>query len=209
MTVMPYPAPEEYDDDMPLPERPRRRWWGPGTAVVLAVLLGAIGFYVGVRVEKSQLGNSTASTGTSAAAAGFAARAAAARAGGAGAAGAAGPSAAGGFAARFGAGGNGTFGTVSSVAGRSLYVTDASGNTVKVTFTGATKVTKSIGVSKAAIRPGDTVVVQGIKGSNGNVTAASVSDSGARAGGSGAGAGGGGSTGNNASSAVNSLFGGG
>ena len=56
-----------------------------------------------------------------------------------------------------------TFGTVSSISGNSLYITEASGNTVKVTLSSATKVTKNVGVGKKAVRPGDTVVVAGAK----------------------------------------------
>ena len=54
-----------------------------------------------------------------------------------------------------------TFGTVSSISGDSLYITEASGNTVKVTLSSATKVTKNVTVGKKAVRPGDTVVVAG------------------------------------------------
>jgi Domain of unknown function (DUF5666) len=209
MTAMPYQPPEqdwdEYEDEhaAPLPSRPRRRWWTPWTGIVLAVLLGAIGFYVGVRVEKSQLSNSASTTGLTGATGAAGARAGAAsgtRGGGLGA----------GLAARFGGGGNATFGTVSAVSGGSLYVTDATGNTVKVTFNSATKVTKSVGVSKSAIRPGDTVVIQGLKGSGGEINATSVSDSGARSSSFGGGSSSSSSSsGNSASSAVGSLFGGG
>ncbi len=153
---------------------------------MLAILLGAIGFYVGVEVEKGSGSTSTA--------AGTGARAAAAATGRGG-----------GFAARLGGGAGGTFGTVSAINGKSLYVTDATGNTVKVTFNAATKVTKSVPVAKNAIRPGDAIVVQGVKGSHGNLAATSVSDTGARAGSTSTSS----SSRNSASSAVNSLFGGG
>ncbi len=83
-------------------------------------------------------------------------------------------------------GGSASFGTVSSISGKTLYVTDTSGNTIKVTLSPATKVTKSVGVSAKSVHPGDTVVVSGIKGSGGTVQAATVSDSGARASSSGA-----------------------
>ena len=91
---------------------------------------------------------------------------------------------------------------------------------VKVDLSSATKITKSVGVSKSAVRPGDTLVIQGLKESNGSISATSVTDTGAGAarsagggaGGAGgaAGAGGAGGTGSSsAGSAVNSLFGGG
>ena len=175
MTAMPYA------DDVPLPGRPRPRFWSPGTAVLLGVLMGAIGFFAGVQVEKAQVSNSTTATGLSR--------------------GGAASTPSGGFAARFTGGANGTFGTVSGVSANSLFVTDATGNTLKVTFNPATKVTKSVGVSKRAIRPGDAVVIQGLKNPNGTISATSVNGTGARPGAT--------STSTSATSAVNSLFGGG
>ena len=71
-----------------------------------------------------------------------------------------------------------SFGTVSSVNGNTLYVTDSSGNTIKVSLSSSTKVTKSEKVGKASVNPGDAVVVQGVKSANGTITAGSVSDSG-------------------------------
>jgi hypothetical protein len=225
MTAIPYDRPEQgwdgYDDEqtMPLPGRPRRRFWGRGTAVLLALLLGGIGFYVGIRVEKSQL-SSSSSTGS-----GLAAALASARGGASGAAGTRGTSGAGSarsftgtgrglFSGAFG-GGNSSFGTVSSVSGHTLYVTETgTGNVVKVDLSSATKITKSVSVGKSSINPGDTVVVQGVKGSGGTLSATSVSDtgaSGAATGGTGSGSGGagGGSSSGSAGAAVNSLFGGG
>ena len=67
---------------------------------------------------------------------------------------------------------------MSSVKGNTLYLTDTSGNTVKVTLSGSTKVSKSLAVKRKSIRPGDTVVIQGLKNSSGTLIAASVSDSG-------------------------------
>jgi hypothetical protein len=222
MNSIPYDTPEQdwdrYEADegegaFALPGRPRRRFWGRGTAALLALLVGAIGFYAGVRVEKGQISSSTASTGSGRGFAGLSGAGAAGAVGG-GARGAAGAAGAGGSAAGFralaagGAGGAGaSFGTVSSVAGKTVYVTDTSGNTVKVNLSSATKITKSLGVSKSAVRPGDTVIIQGLKSSNGTVDATSLNDSGARSAGSGSGASSGGS--GSASSAVNSLFGGG
>ena len=61
MNAIPYDGPEEewdsYEDEqeVALPGRPRRKvltWWSAG---LFAVLLGLVGFYVGVRVEKHQL----------------------------------------------------------------------------------------------------------------------------------------------------------
>jgi len=233
MNAIPYDRPEEEwdqyqegNEEFALPGRPRRQWFNKKTAALFAVLLAAIGFYAGVRVEKNQLSNSSSATG--AAGGGAAAlRAAAAARGGAtgatgatGAAGASGSGAAartgagagaGGFRALFGGGGaaggaGATFGTVSSISGDNLYITEATGNTVKVTLSSATKVTKNVGVGKNAVRPGDTVVVAGAKNSDGAVSATTLSDTGAGLA-SGSGSGSGGSSSTSGSSAVNSLFG--
>jgi hypothetical protein len=75
---------------------------------------------------------------------------------------------------------------------------------VKVTLSPATKVTKSEGVPAKAVRPGDTVVVQGLRSTRGTVEAATVSDTGA---GGASGAGTARSRSGSASSAVGSLFG--
>jgi hypothetical protein len=248
MNAIPYDRPEEewdsyeegtqeVQDDFALPGRPRRQWFNRKSAALFAVVLGAIGFYAGVRVEKNQLSNSNSTAGAFAGTGGAAARLAGAgatgRAGAGGATGAAGTGAAGtgtagtGAAARTGsgasglrglfgggaggfagAGGAGTFGTVSSISGNSLYITEATGNTVKVTLSSATKVTKNVAVGKKAVRPGDTVVVAGAKNSNGTVAATTVSDTGAGAGGATGGTGSSSSS-SSGSSAVSSLFGGG
>jgi hypothetical protein len=232
MNAIPYDRPEEewdsYEDEqgVGLPGRPRRKiltWWSAG---LFALILGLVGLYVGVRVEKNQLANSSstsaftagtgaAGTGAAGTGTGAARRAGAtgsgastfARGAGSGAGGAGGGS----FRSLFGgagAGGSASAGTVSSISGNSLYVTETSGNTVKVTLSGATKVTKTVTVGKNAVRPGDLVVVSGAKGSNGTVSATTVSDTGASplaaaSGGSSS------SSGSSASSAVGSLFGGG
>ncbi len=200
MNAIPYDGPEEEwdsyegEEDTMLPGRPRRKvltWWSAG---LFALILCAVGFYAGVRIEKNQLANASSTTGLSA----FTG----ARTGGGG-----------GFRALFGgaggAGPNATLGTVSNISGNSLYVTDTSGNTVKVTLSSATKVTKNVTVGKNAVRPGDLVVVAGAKGSDGTVSATTVSDTGTSPAAAASGASGRSSAGNSGSSAVNQLFGGG
>jgi len=245
MNAIPYDTPEEewdsYEDEteVALPRRPRRNWLTWWSAGLFAVLLGLVGFYVGVRVEKNQLANSSSSSpfaalagagtgagaartgaaGTGAAgtgagrtgAAGTGAAGTGAAGTGAAGTGAAGRGGAGGFLSRFGgAGGAGgaSVGTVSSISGNTLYVQETSGNTVKVTLSSATKVTKSVGVGKNAVRPGDLVTVAGAKASNGTVSATTVNDTGASpfapSGSSGSSG-----SGTSGSSAVGSLFGGG
>jgi hypothetical protein len=111
--------------------------------------------------------------------------------------------------------GNSTMGTVATVAGGTLYVTDAQGKTVKVLTTGATKVTRSTESKPRDIHPGDSVVIQGAARRSGTVKAQSVSatasgaSTGAPALGGGATGGTGGSSGSSGggSSAVNQLFG--
>jgi hypothetical protein len=76
------------------------------------------------------------------------------------------------------------------VSGNTIYLTDTSGNTVKVTLSSSTKLTKSLGVSKSSLHPGDAIVVQGVKNSGGTIVATSVSDTGARPTGTGSAAGG-------------------
>jgi Domain of unknown function (DUF5666) len=159
---------DEEQDTLVIPGRPPRRRLGRAGVLLITLLVGAIGFYVGVRVEKGQIGSSsTAAAGTSAptgAPAGFSGRT--------------GASALNRFAGSGAAGGS-SFGTVASLDGRTIYVKTVSGNTVKVRLVSATKVSKSLTVSRNALRPGDSVVVQGASGSNGTLTATSISDTGA------------------------------
>jgi hypothetical protein len=152
-------------------------------AALLAVITCAAGFFAGVTVEKNQLG-STASAATGGGAAATAGAQPGAAAGTGAQAGAAagrfGFGGGGGGAAGGAGGGNASFGTISSVNGNTIYLTDTTGNTVKVTLSGSTKLTKSLGVAKSALHPGDSVVIQGVKNSSGALVATSVSDSGAR-----------------------------
>lgn len=194
-----------------LPPRPRRRLLGvrgnPVPLALLGVLLTACGFIGGVLVEKGQSSPSGSATGV---AASLASRFRALREG-AGAGGGGGPSAAAALAggsARAGAGfTRPTTGTVAYLAGRTLYVTNAEGNTVKVTTSAGTSVSRTVKASLKRIHPGETVTVTGRTGSNGVLSAESISV-GASAGGLAAlfgGAGGGG--GGGASSGAPSLFG--
>jgi hypothetical protein len=188
MSAVPY---ERHDEDWNTaeqetsmsPGRPRRRFFNRRSAALATVITCAAGFYAGIRVEKSQLSTTAAAATPSATgAAGARTGAATGAAGGAG-----------GFAGRFGGGGaaggggggNASLGTISSVNGNTVYLTDTTGNTVKVTLSGTTKLTKSLGVAKSALHPGDSVVIQGVKNSSGTLVATSVSDSGARTAGTG------------------------
>ncbi len=165
--------PEEYDEDWldeapELPRRPRSRLLTPLPLALLGVLLIACGFIGGVLVEKGQ--TSTPSSG-SGAASGFAARIAALRAGGSGASGSSSPT---GAAAPGGSFTRPTTGTVAYISGDTLYVTEAEGNTVKVTTSPATAVTKTVKADVGGIHPGEEVAVTGSTGSDGAVSAEAI-----------------------------------
>jgi len=200
---------DEDDEQSRLTRRPRRQFFNRRSAALIALVTCAAGFYAGVRVEKSQLGGTQSSAGLSLPAA-LGGNSTSRSSGGAGAS--SGSGSRGGFpggGTPF-ASGNASFGTVSSVSGNTIYMTDSSGNTVKVTLSSATKLTKTVTVDKAAVRPGDTVVVQGLKNKSGTLAATSLSDSGASSSGGGSGSSSSGSSaagGGGGSSAVNSLFG--
>ena len=151
------PAPEQ----RALPPRPRRRLVTPASAVLVAVLIAAVGFIGGVEVQKGQADDGA---GTGTAAAGGRAALAAGGAGGT----------RGGFAGRGGAQGNATIGSVANKHGSTLYVKDSDGNTVRVKTTSHSKINRTATASAGAIHPGDTVIVQGTKSSSGTITATQV-----------------------------------
>lgn len=230
-------AERDWDPDepaQPLPRRPRRQFFNRKSAALVALITCAAGFYAGVRVEKGQVSGSSSTlrlpgaTGAAGAARTGASGAAGAGSGAAGAAGsgatAAGSSARtagagarsggfGGFAGGAGggfAGGNAAVGTVASVNGQTLVLTETSGNTVNVRLSSSTKISKNQSVSRHAIRPGDTIIVQGAANAKGTTVAASVTDSGASSTGSSSSASGASSSGSSSSGGsgggVGSLF---
>ncbi len=171
----PSDAAEEQDEwtqePLELPRRPRRRLLSPVPLALFGVLITACGFIGGVLVEKGQASSSSSAGGAS----GLASRFAALR-GGSGT-GASGPSAAlsGAFSGRAGgAAGGATAGQVAYLAGSTLYVTTTEGNTVKVTTSPATSVSKTVKASVAGIHPGETVTVTGAPGSDGAISAESI-----------------------------------
>jgi hypothetical protein len=171
-----------------LPRRPRRRLLGKGgnplALSLLGVLLLACGFIGGVLVEKGQTSSSSSSSAAGGAS-GLAARFAALRGGASGASssttgsGGSAGSTGGGFGGSAGAGAAGftrpTAGTVAYLAGSTLYVTNSEGNTVKVRTSAGTTVTKTVKSTVKDIHPGETVTVTGATGSNGAITAESIS----------------------------------
>ncbi len=183
----PYEPIEEEDEwleePVELPPRPRRRLLSPVPLALFGVLITACGFIGGVLVEKGQASTSSSSGGTSALASRFAAlRGSGSSTGASGAS----TGASGGFAGRAGGAGGATAGQVAYLSGSTLYVTTAEGNTVKVTTSPATSVTKTVKATVAGIHPGETVTITGATSSNGAVSAESIRVGAGAAGGLGA-----------------------
>jgi hypothetical protein len=167
------PLDDDYETEiLPLRRRPRL----PVLTALLAVAaIIAVAFVGGVEIQKHYGGSSASPTAASAAGGGgaFAGR----RRGGAGGAGGRAPGGATGggsaFATAGGFGGAGTAGLVTLIKGSTLYVTDFSGNTIKVSTAGA-KVTKTVVTKLNGVHPGDSVVVRGSKQKNGTYKASSI-----------------------------------
>jgi hypothetical protein len=168
---LPLPA-DEPDDDVAAELEAlaiSRRRKMPRLTLALAVAVVGAGAFIGGAEAQKHLGssptqNASATTG-GAAASGFAGRF---RGG-----------AAGGASGATGASGGGTAGTVTAIKGSTLYIADASGNTVKVTTSAASQVTKTVSGTVKDVRPGDTVVVRGTQQKNGDIAASSVTLGGA------------------------------
>jgi hypothetical protein len=143
--------------DNPAPRRSRRRTFTPVTGGLAAVIVAAGGFIGGVQLQKSQ--------GTTAAAAGPGGGTLPAGMQGGGPPGAATTSDA------------AATGTVEYTKGNVLYVKDNDGNTLKVKLKSSSDVTRTASADAGAVRPGDSVVVQGSTNANGTVTATAVTAS--------------------------------
>jgi hypothetical protein len=170
------PAADEWiEEPEELPRRPRRRLFGVGANPIFLALLGVLliagGFIGGVLVEKGETSSSSPTSG----AAGLASRFAALRRGAAGAGAGAGSAFTGGATGSNGGFARPTAGTVAYLAGSTLYVTNAEGNTVKVTTSAGTSVTKTVKSSVKGIHPGEALTVTGATGPNGAVSAESIS----------------------------------
>ena len=61
MNTFAYQEPDDREMEQPLPGRPRRRLQNRGTASLMALLLGAVGFLVGIKVEKTHQSESSTS----------------------------------------------------------------------------------------------------------------------------------------------------
>ncbi|QMU74480.1 hypothetical protein GXW83_00410 [Streptacidiphilus sp. PB12-B1b] len=166
--------PDARDIAAELAAPPRRKlpWL---TLLLAAGVIAAGSFAGGALVEKNS------GSGSSGAASAFAklrsGAAGAADAGGFTRGGASG-SASGGFGGGFGGAGGATTGTVKLVDGSTIYVTNSSGNIVKVTTGGSTTVSIAKSGTVSQLQPGQTVTVRGTTDSSGNVAATSVSEGG-------------------------------
>jgi hypothetical protein len=166
-----------YEEPDELPARPRARFLTPLTVVLMLVLFAACGFVGGVLVQKNQNGSSTTTLGAA-----VASRFGAGASGASGASGAAGAGGFSRFASLFGgggaAGGGDAIGTVTDINGNKLYVTTAAGTMTEVITNAESKFKKSESVGLKSIQPGDSVVVSGVTGPSGALTASTVTDSG-------------------------------
>ena len=82
-----------------------------------------------------------------------------------------------------GAGGGATSGTIKLIDGNTIYVTNSSGNIVKITAGSSTSVSIASNGTVSQLQPGQTVTVRGTTDSSGNVTATSVTEGGTTTGG--------------------------
>jgi hypothetical protein len=152
----------------------RRRAITPVTRALLVLVLAGCAFLGGVLVQKSQ----AKATSANALPTGVPANIAALFGGGttttvAGSGGSASTGAA------------QTFGTIKLVDGKNVYVSDAQGNVVKVATNGSTKITVNKDGTVDQLKPSTSVIVQGTRGSDGTITATSVSETSAGGGQSG------------------------
>jgi hypothetical protein len=156
-----------------LARRPKARLPSLTMTLVMAVVLG-LGFLGGALVGKHY-----GSSGSSSAGFGAFTRFGAGGTGSTSSSASSAPSGSSGFpggSRLFGSGGA-TFGTIKLVDGNIVYVETETGSIVQVTTSAATKVTVSSSVPLKDLTPGETVIVEGTKNSNGSVAATSISQS--------------------------------
>lgn len=151
-----------------MPARPVREKLGRVTLGLLVLAFAAGAFWLGVVTEKHSLSSTSATT---------AATAARTARTGAAATGATGAAAGGGGGS--GSGSGATVGQVKLIDGSNIYVTDSTGNVVKVATTPDSQITVTSSGTAKDVKPGDTVLVTGTTGDDGTVTATAVRDQGA------------------------------
>jgi hypothetical protein len=172
MTNVPAPPYDDGYDEPDFRPRPRRRAHALTFLLAGALLIGA-GFYGGVLVQKHQDRGTSSAAGAATGRARFGGAAGATGATGAGGAGGAGGAAARGFGGGAGGGGAVT-GTVKLVDGKNVYVTDTSGNVVKVATSASSQLSKTDPATTKDVAPGDVVIVRGTQNSDGSYTASTL-----------------------------------
>ncbi|MEY9964180.1 putative membrane protein YgcG [Streptacidiphilus sp. MAP12-16] len=171
-------SPDARDVAAELAAPPRRKL--PWLTLLLATgVIAAGAFAGGAYVEKNN--NPTAANPFTAA-----------RSGAAAGAGRTGTAGAGSGSGSGSAGSGSTTGTVKLIDGNTIYVTDSSGNVVKVTTGSSTTVSVAKTGKTSDLQPGQTVTIRGTTDSTGNVAASSVTEGGTTFGGGGGGGFGGG-----------------
>jgi hypothetical protein len=175
LLASPDPGDEGRDDGLAteLAKSAPRVWWNRGTLVLGGVALILAGLLGGIQVQK-HYGTATTAAGAGAARGAFggAGRGAGAYGGANGfpGAGANGPSG----AATAPAAASGTTGTVKLVDGDTIYVQTADGTVVTVKTSGNTSVKTATKGTLKDVKAGASITVQGAAGSDGTVTATSV-----------------------------------
>lgn len=177
---------DDFDDDWDDDEIERSRHFDAKarararrvTGVLALVAALGVGFASGIFYQKHS-GSSATTSGTTPNFAALRAAFAGGGSGGAARSGGALGGGGGGFAAAFG-GGNSVIGTVSAVAGGTLYVSQGTSSALVKVVTGPTStVTVPSTGSIADIQPGDSVIISGAKQKDGSYMAATVTDRGA------------------------------
>ena len=164
------------DDDFVAEILTRRKRRLPVLTAILVLAIAAGGaFIAGAEVQKKYGTSSSSATSGGANASALSALASRFRAAGGG-------GGRGLFGGGAGGAGGGTAGTVTLIKGSTLYVTDATGNTVLVHTSPASRVTKTVSGTVRAIHPGDSVTVTGAKAKNGSYTATAITLGGAASG---------------------------
>lgn len=166
------PSPSETEEPPPPLRAARRRKLPIATLALALAAAGGVGFFAGVRVEKSHI-TPTASTGRTGAGTFSLGAAADASNRRSGTSNPAGTGAGGTNGGGVGSAAN-ILGTVTVVQGGTVYVTEANGDTVKVTTSDGTTVTKTVPATVKDLTPGQSVVIRAVQSGDGVYAASSI-----------------------------------
>jgi hypothetical protein len=163
------------DDEEWVSETPKGLRVRVPTGVLVLLLFAAIGLWGGSILQKHQDKSAAATSRTASGAAGSGAAARRAAGGastatGGAATGGGGGAGGAGAAARAGA----TAGIVTDIQGSTIYLTDASGNLIKITTTPASTIRKTDPGTMADIKLGQSLIVTGAKAADGSTAARSI-----------------------------------